>query len=293
MDVKEYLSYLECELNRSDRTVDSYAEDLYCFERYFRSLDDGLTWENIDGDIARGWLESMVDQGNSPATVARRLSALKGFYKFALSRGMVDEDPVHGLKGPKRDKLLPQFLKESEMDRLLDSGLWQDDFAGKRDRLILMILYETGVRLSELIGLNDEAVDLLGCKMKVTGKGNKQRVVPFGEELKRALSEYQKLRDEVVVRKDKALLVSDSGSRMHPERIRKLVGENLSRVCSLKKKSPHVLRHTFATAMLNHGADIESLKQLLGHSRLTTTEIYTHTTFEQLKRVYTEAHPRA
>ncbi len=293
MDVKEYLSYLECELNRSDRTVGSYAEDLYSFERYFRSLDDGLTWENIDGDIARGWLESMVDQGNSPATVARRLSALKGFYKFALSRGMVDEDPVHGLKGPKRDKLLPQFLKESEMDRLLDSELWQDDFAGKRDRLILMILYETGVRLSELIGLNDEAVDLLGCKMKVTGKGNKQRVVPFGEELKRALSEYQKLRDEVVVRKDKALLVSDSGSRMHPERIRKLVGENLSRVCSLKKKSPHVLRHTFATAMLNHGADIESLKQLLGHSRLTTTEIYTHTTFEQLKRVYTEAHPRA
>ncbi len=293
MDVKGYLSYLECELNRSDRTVGSYAEDLYSFERYFRSLDDGLTWENIDGDIARGWLESMVDQGNSPATVARRLSALKGFYKFALSRGMVDEDPVHGLKGPKRDKLLPQFLKESEMDRLLDSELWQDDFAGKRDRLILMILYETGVRLSELIGLNDEAVDLLGCKMKVTGKGNKQRVVPFGEELKRALSEYQKLRDEVVVRKNKALLVSDSGSRMHPERIRKLVGENLSRVCSLKKKSPHVLRHTFATAMLNHGADIESLKQLLGHSRLTTTEIYTHTTFEQLKRVYTEAHPRA
>ncbi len=293
MDVKEYLSYLECELNRSDRTVGSYAEDLYSFERYFRSLDDGLAWENIDGDIARGWLESMVDQGNSPATVARRLSALKGFYKFALSRGMVDEDPVHGLKGPKRDKLLPQFLKESEMDRLLDSELWHDDFAGKRDRLILMILYETGVRLSELIGLNDEAVDLLGCKMKVTGKGNKQRVVPFGEELKRALSEYQKLRDEVVVRKNKALLVSDSGSRMHPERIRKLVGENLSRVCSLKKKSPHVLRHTFATAMLNHGADIESLKQLLGHSRLTTTEIYTHTTFEQLKRVYTEAHPRA
>ncbi len=293
MDVKEYLSYLECELNRSDRTVGSYAEDLYSFERYFRSLDDGLAWENIDGDIARGWLESMVDQGNSPATVARRLSALKGFYKFALSRGMVDEDPVHGLKGPKRDKLLPQFLKESEMDRLLDSELWQDDFAGKRDRLILMILYETGVRLSELIGLNDEAVDLLGCKMKVTGKGNKQRVVPFGEELKRALSEYQKLRDEVVVRKNNALLVSDSGSRMHPERIRKLVGENLSRVCSLKKKSPHVLRHTFATAMLNHGADIESLKQLLGHSRLTTTEIYTHTTFEQLKRVYTEAHPRA
>ncbi len=293
MDVKEYLSYLSCELNRSDRTVGSYADDLYCFERYFRSLDDGLTWENIDGDIARGWLESMVDQGNSPATVAQRLSALKGFYKFALSRGMVAEDPVHGLKGPKRDKLLPQFLKESEIDRLLDSELWQSDFAGTRDRLVLMILYETGVRLSELVGLDDEAVDLDGCKLKVTGKGNKQRIVPFGEELKKALITYQMLRDGEVERKDNALLVSSRGGRLSPDSVRKLVGENLARVCSLKKKSPHVLRHTFATAMLNHGADIESLKQLLGHSRLTTTEIYTHTTFEQLKSVYTKAHPRA
>lgn len=293
MDVREYLSYLSCELNRSDRTVGSYADDLYSFEKYFRSLDDGLTWENIDGDIARGWLESMVDQGNSPATVAQRLSALKGFYKFALSRGMVAEDPVHGLKGPKRDKMLPQFLKESEMDRLLDSELWQNDFVGTRDRLVLMILYETGVRLSELVGLDDEAVDLNGCKMKVTGKGNKQRIVPFGEELRNALAAYRTIRDGEIERKGNALLVSSRGDRLSSESVRKLVGDNLARVCSLKKKSPHVLRHTFATAMLNHGADIESLKQLLGHSRLTTTEIYTHTTFEQLKSVYTKAHPRA
>lgn len=293
MDVGEYLSYLACELNRSDRTVGSYADDLYSFEKYFRSLDDGLTWENIDGDIARGWLESMVDQGNSPATVAQRLSALKGFYKFALSRGMVAEDPVHGLKGPKRDKMLPQFLKESEMDRLLDSELWQNDFVGTRDRLVLMILYETGVRLSELVGLDDEAVDLDGCKMKVTGKGNKQRIVPFGEELRNALAAYRTIRDGEIERKGNAFLVSSRGGRLSSESVRKLVGDNLARVCSLKKKSPHVLRHTFATAMLNHGADIESLKQLLGHSRLTTTEIYTHTTFEQLKSVYTKAHPRA
>lgn len=293
MDVREYLSYLSCELNRSDRTVGSYADDLFSFEKYFQSLDDGLTWESIDRDIVRGWLESMVDQGNSPATVAQRLSALKGFYKFALSRGMVAEDPVHGLKGPKRDKLLPQFLKESEMDKLLDSELWQNDFVGTRNRLILMILYETGVRLSELVGIDDDAVDLGGRKLKVTGKGNKQRIVPFGEELKNAFSVYQMLRDNEVDCKDKALLVSSRGIRLSPASIRKLVGDNLTRVCTLKKKSPHVLRHTFATAMLNHGADIESLKQLLGHSRLTTTEIYTHTTFEQLKSVYTKAHPRA
>lgn len=293
MTVRDFLDYLRCELNRSQRTTDSYAEDLYAFEAYFLAKNDGLSWETIDSDVIRDWMESMVDKGNAPATVARRLSALKCFYKYALSRDMVSSDPAHGLRSPKREKPLPQFLKENEVDEMLDGQAWGDDFISVRDRLVLMTFYETGMRLSELIGLDDESVDLQQRQVKVTGKGNKQRIIPFGNELKDTLAKYLMVRNRSVRRKAPAFFLTERGARMSPENVRRIVKENLSKFCSLKKKSPHVLRHTFATSMLNHGADIESLKQLLGHSKLTTTEIYTHTTFEQLKRVYNEAHPRA
>ena len=184
-------------------------------------------------------------------------------------------------------------MKVNEINDLLDKQAWGDDFNGLRDRLIIMMFYETGVRLAELVGMDDEAVNLAGQFIKVTGKGDKQRVIPFGNELKSMIENYVEERNRTVSRKTEALLVSETGLRIKPDLVQRIVKENLARFCSLKKKSPHVLRHTFATAMLNHGADIESLKQLLGHSRLSTTEIYTHTTFAQLKRVYTEAHPRA
>lgn len=287
------MDYLAFERNRSKRTVQSYADDLKMFEAYFQEKDDGLSWETIDSDVVRDWMEKMVDQGNSPATVARRLSALKSLYRFALSRGLVPSDPVHGVRGPKRSKRLPQFLKESEMEDLLDKQTWGQNFVEVRDRLIFVILYETGLRLSELVGLNDNDVDIFDRKIKVTGKGNKQRIVPFGDELRNSLVRYLEIRDSTLEHMQDALLVTENGKRIAAGKVQQIVKTHLSRVSSLKKKSPHVLRHTFATAMLNHGADIESLKQLLGHSRLSTTEIYTHTTFEQLKQVYSEAHPRA
>lgn len=293
MTVKEFLDYLSQEVNRSPRTVSSYAEDLYAFEAYFLEKDEGLTWVTIDSDIIRDWMESMVDKGNSPSTVARRLSAVKGFFRFALARGSVASDPAHAIRSPKRGRPLPQFLKENEINDLLDKQAWGEDFKGVRDRLMIMMFYETGVRLSELVGLDDGAVNLPGKFIKVTGKGNKQRVIPFGDELKSAIEKYVEERNRCVGRRTAAVFVSEAGMRISAGSVQRIVRENLARFSSLKKKSPHVLRHTFATAMLNHGADIESLKQLLGHSRLSTTEIYTHTTFEQLKRVYTEAHPRA
>jgi integrase/recombinase XerC len=179
------------------------------------------------------------------------------------------------------------------MDELLDRKMWGDDYNNVRARTIIILFYETGMRLSELIGLDVDDVNFIKKEIKITGKGNKQRIVPFGDELKNALSEYLALRVQRVMAESGALLLADRGGRMSPVQVREIVKENLARVCSLKKKSPHVLRHTFATAMLNHGAGIESLKRLLGHAKLSTTEIYTHTTFEQLKRVYIEAHPRA
>lgn len=293
LDVDKFLDYLSSELNRSQQTVESYRDDLKHFEKFAKDLSDSFSWETVDSDMVRDWMESMMDKGNSAATVSRRLSALKTFYRFALARHYVESDPVYSIKGPKKEKPLPQFVKESEMDELLDRQAWGDDYNNVRARTIIILFYETGMRLSELVNLDDKDVNFVTSEIKITGKGNKQRIVPFGDELKNTLLEFRRLRDASVEVKTPALVVSDKGTRMSPSKVQNIVRSNLSRVCSLKKKSPHVLRHSFATAMLNHHVGIENLKKLLGHASISTTEIYTHTTFEQLKRVYNEAHPRA
>ena len=294
MLVKEFLDYLRSERNCSARTVGEYGDDLQKFESFFKNLDATLTWETIDSDVIRDWMESMMDKGNIATSVNRRLSAVRSFYRFALSRGLVAADPSHGVKGPKKEKPLPQFVREADMDALLDESMWNmRRYEDVRARTIILMIYETGVRISELLGLDDAAVDLAACQLKVTGKRDKQRVIPFGGELRASLEAYMSLRDASVEKKSPALLLSADGTRMAYHTARREVKKHLSRVCTLKKRSPHVLRHTFATAMLNNGAGIESVKKLLGHSRLTTTEIYTHTTFKQLKKVYESAHPRA
>ena len=293
MMINEFLNYLKFERNRSDLTIKNYGEDLRAFKEFYRNLDSRLSWKSVDSDIIRDWMESMMDKGNNATSINRRLSALRSFYRFALARKLVDKDPVHGVTGPKKGRPLPQFLKENEMDRLLDAGSWTEGFEDVRDRTIIMTFYETGIRLSELIGLNDSMVDFSNRQLKVTGKRNKQRVIPFGEELLATLCDYMKCRDKEADRQSEALFVTAKGQRMTSSQVREGVKRNLSKVCTLKKRTPHVLRHTFATAMLNNKAGIESVKKLLGHESLSTTEIYTHTTFEQLKREYYSAHPRA
>ena len=294
MLINEFLDYLRFERNFSARTVGEYGDDLRKFESFFKNLDATLTWETIDSDVIRDWIESMMDKGNIATSVNRRLSAVRSFYRFALSRGLVEADPAHGVKGPKKNKPLPQFVREGEMDTLLDESMWNmnryDDVCA---RTLILMLYETGLRISELLGLNDADVDFDTCSLKVTGKRDKQRVIPFGDELRNTLTAYIAMRDKTVAGSTDALFRSRRGERLTYSKARSDVRDNLSRVCSLKKRSPHVLRHTFATAMLNNGAGLESVKKLLGHAALTTTEIYTHTTFEQLRRVYESAHPRA
>ena len=293
MMINEFLNYLKFERNRSDLTIKNYGEDLRAFKEFYRNLDSRLSWKSVDSDVIRDWMESMMDKGNNATSINRRLSALRSFYRFALARKLVDKDPVHGVTGPKKGRPLPQFLKENEMDRLLDAGSWMEGFEDVRDRTIIMTFYETGIRLSELIGLDDCMVDFSNRQLKVTGKRNKQRVIPFGEELLATLCDYMKCRDKEADRQSEALFVTAKGQRMTSSQVREGVRKNLSKVCTLKKRTPHVLRHTFATAMLNNKAGIESVKKLLGHESLSTTEIYTHTTFEQLKREYYSAHPRA
>ena len=293
MMINEFLNYLKFERNRSDLTIKNYGEDLRVFKEFYGNLEGCHSWKSVDSDVIRDWMESMMDKGNNATSINRRLSALRSFYRFALARKLVDKDPVHGVTGPKKGRPLPQFLKENEMDRLLDAESWTEGFEDVRDRTIIMTFYETGIRLSELIGLDDSMVDFSNRQLKVTGKRNKQRVIPFGEELLATLCDYMKCRDKEADRQSEALFVTAKGQRMTSSQVREGVRKNLSKVCTLKKRTPHVLRHTFATAMLNNKAGIESVKKLLGHESLSTTEIYTHTTFEQLKREYYSAHPRA
>ena len=290
--IDQFLNYLRYEKNRSELTVKRYGDSLMDFQKYFEGLEGGLTWASLDADVVRSWMESLMERGNIASTVNTGLSALKSFYRFALSRGLVDQDPAHMVTGPKKRKPLPQFVKESELNELLDQTEWSDTYIDVRARTIIITLYEAGLRRSELVGLDDKDVDLTAMQLKVTGKRNKQRVIPFGKELAEQLSLYKTSRDEHIQKRSDAFFLGTRGDRITANEVYKTVRSCLSMVTTLKKKSPHVLRHSFATALLNHNAGLESVRQLLGHESLETTEIYTHTTFEQLKRVYDESHPR-
>ena len=293
MMTEDFLNYLRYERNRSELTVCRYEQSLRDFESYFKNRDGQLSWESVDSDVIRDWMESMMDKGDMASTVNSSLSAVRSFFRFALSRGLVTHDPSYVVKGPKKQKPLPQFVREEEMNRLLDTPqMWEEGFAGLRARTIIIMFYETGIRLAELIGLDVTDVDFAAHQIKVTGKRNKQRIIPFGAELEAVLREYITQRNDQL-QVDQALVLSDKGKRMTRSQVEKIVKRHLSLTTTLKKRTPHVLRHSFATAMLNNGAGLEDVRLLLGHESVATTQIYTHTTFEQLKKVYENAHPRA
>lgn len=288
------MEYLRSERNYSLATMESYAKDLSSFQEFLEEQNPYASWTAVQADDVREWVIYLLDgQKLAASSVNRKLSALRTFYKYLRKMGRVSSNPMEKVVAPKKKRPLPYFVRESEMDRLLELTAEDRSFKGIRDRLILMMFYETGVRRAELLGMTDASVDLLTRQVKVTGKRNKQRIIPFGEELAQALTGYVSLRDDTVEKQSDALFVNNKGRRIGRCQVQNLVRRRLSEVTTLKKRSPHVLRHSFATAMLNNGAGLESVKKLLGHASLETTEVYTHTTFEQLKRVYNEAHPRA
>ena len=293
MLIKAFLDYLRLERNYSEKTIVSYRTDLLEFEEYFKKVDAELDFARVDADVVRNWMVNLMDNGRAPTSVNRKLSSLRSFYRFLLKRKVVSVDPMLKVVGPKKKKPLPSFVREKDMDRLLDELLYDESFEGYRDRTILEMFYATGMRRSELIGLNDADVDLSAKLIKVTGKRNKQRLIPFGDELAEDLLNYIKVRNETLSQGAEAFFVLKNGARMYSEAIYRLVRRYLSGVVTLKKRSPHVLRHTFATAMLNGKAELRAVRELLGHESLATTEVYTHTTFEELKKVYEQAHPRA
>ena len=299
MWIKIFVDYLRYERNLSEKTIEGYQADLEAFKQFYENLNSEISWKTVDSDIIRDWEVSMMNNGNTASSVNRRLSALRSFYRFLLKRKLVTVDPAHNLRGPKKEKSLPYYIRESEMNRLLDEeNHFTDDFEGHRDKMIMLMFYSTGVRLSELTGLNLPNVDLDQMQIKVTGKRNKQRIIPYGDEMGDAIRVYLGMRASFLAEKgreeEKAFFVDiRSGNRILPGKVQVLVKKYLSQVTTQRKRSPHVLRHSFATSMLNHHADLQSVKELLGHESLSTTEIYTHTSFEELKEMYKQAHPRA
>lgn len=290
--IDKFLSYLAADRGYSPSTILTYQVALEDFERYFRNLDAELDWATLDADVIRRWMAQEMGQGITARTISKKLSALNSLYKYLLRMGLVTKNPTSLATRPKQTKPLPAFVKESDMDRLFDEVVFPTDYEGQRDRTILLLFYHTGIRVSELMGLDLADVSFQPNELKVTGKRNKQRIVPFGGELADALRQYLQVRHECRTQSE-ALFLNAKGNRVPYDKVRLAVRKYLSLVTTQKKKSPHVLRHTFATVMLNHGADLEAIKELLGHEDISTTEVYTHTTFAELKKEYEQAHPRA
>jgi integrase/recombinase XerC len=289
-----FLEYLKSERNDSSLTVEAYAKDLAEFQNFLEEQNPDSRWGAVEAADVREWVIYMLDeQRMSSSSVNRKLSALRTFYKYLRRMGWVSINPMEKVVAPKKKRPLPYFVREKDMDKLLEISNEDRSFKGIRDRLILMMFYETGIRRAELLGMTDSSVDLKAQQVKVTGKRNKQRIIPFGEELGSEIEAYMSVRDETLGLKTyQALFVTEKGNAMTESQVTKVVKDNLSKVTTIKKRSPHVLRHSFATAMLNNHADLTSIQKLLGHESVATTEIYTHVSFEELKNVYKNAHPR-
>ncbi len=295
MITDEFLRYMEAERGASPLTISTYSEALRDYTEYLEQLESGLDLENADSDIVRNWVESMMERGYKATNTCKKLSAVKSLYRYALRKGIVKHDPAHNVSGPKKQKSLPVFLKDAEAEKLFDGLQWDmDNIKDVRARTLLLLLYTTGIRRAEVISLRDCDIDSVAREMKVTGKRRKQRIIPLGAEILGQISAYQKMRDEQTPasKSTETLFRNDKGEKMTETQVYNLVRHYLSLVTTQKKRSPHVLRHSFATTMLNHDAKLGSVQKLLGHESLNTTQVYTHVTFEELKRTYSNAHPR-
>ncbi len=300
--VEKFLEYLKYERNYSDYTILAYRTDLVQFISYLETLplndettagqnNQALNPEVIDLDVVRNWMVFLLENGDKTTSVNRKLSSLKSFFKFLKRKGIISKNPLRLLNGPKAKKPLPYFVKDSEMEYLLCEELPKDDFEGMRNRLIVEMFYDTGIRESELINLREEDVDFGLQQIKVLGKRNKQRLIPFADSLKDLMHVYLDVKYREVGHTT-SFFVRKNGEQLYPKLVYNIVKDYLSVLPNLGKKSPHVLRHSFATSMLNNGAELNAVKEILGHSSLASTSVYTHTTFEELKKVY-HAHPRA
>ncbi len=295
MDHKEsFLQYLQIEKRYSPHTVRSYQNDLDQFFLFLDSLGQQTDPVLVTSHDIRAWVVSMLDNSYSAASVHRKISCLRVFYRYLRKEGVIKSDPLEKVALPKRKKSLPVFVEEIALEELLDRYDFGDGFSGIRNRTIIEMLYLTGMRRAELIGLRDSDVDLEEGTVKVTGKRNKQRIIPLVKPFEVRLREYTGIRDkELTIPHERWFFMTDKGNKLYGKYVYNIVNRYLSMVTTIEKRSPHILRHTFATHMLNRGADLNSIKELLGHANLSATQVYTHNTFEKLRKIYKQAHPRA
>lgn len=292
MDINSFIQYIRFEKRFSPHTVLAYENDLKQFFDYIKNLYETENPDEITHPMVRSWIVDLMEKEISTRSVNRKLTTLKTFYKFLLRHQAVKNNPMLKVISPKTSKRLPVFVEESKMNVLFNDVDFGVGFEAKRDRLILEIFYATGMRLSELIGLTDNSIDTHHNHLKVLGKRNKERIIPFTNKLTALINEYMEERKSVTGNSS-SFFVTDKGRKLYPKFVYRIVTQRLGSATTLDKKSPHVLRHTFATHMLNNGADINSVKELLGHANLSATQVYTHNTIEKLKQVYKQAHPRA
>ena len=288
MYIEDFIDYVKSEKRYSKYTVVSYITDLNQFFRFLHKEYQISDPKIIKFKIIRNWITLMLDSNLKPSTVKRKISSLKTYFKFLLINKYIDLNPTLKIVSPKSSKKLPVFVEKDKMDNLFDSNFFEDHFEGKRNRLIIELFYLTGIRLSELINIQLLDVDFTNSQIKVLGKRNKERMIPITHQTLKIISNFISC-----YQIKKYLFCEENGNRLYPKKVYRIVNKYLEKISSLQKKSPHILRHTFATHMLNNGADINAIKEILGHANLSATQIYTHNSIKKLKNVHKQAHPKA
>jgi integrase/recombinase XerC len=285
----KFITYLSSEKRFSEHTIKSYTTDLKQFTSFLSSEFQIIDEINeISFQIIRTWIASLLEKGISPRSVNRKISTLKTYFKFLIREGELIENPMTKVVAPKSKKRLPVFIEEDQIASLLNEVQFEKDFVGQRNKLIIELFYVTGIRLSELINIKISDVDFNNQSIKVLGKRNKERIIPLSSNVVNDLNIFIENNQQ-----NKYLFTNLEGNKLYNKLVYRLVNKYIGEISSVNKKSPHILRHTFATHMLNNGADINAIKELLGHANLSATQVYTHNTIEKLKTVYKQAHPRA
>src|ERR1035437_6287048 len=293
MHKEAFINYLRYERRLSPHTVIAYSNDLDQFFIYLKNVYSLDSIKELNDSVIRSWVVSLMENKIIARSVNRKISTLKSYYKFLLREKLLDVNPMHKIQSPKNPKRLPVFVEESKMNSLIEDVVFEDDFVGRRNLLIIEMLYSTGMRRIELVNLKESAINYYNSTVKVLGKRNKERLIPLTSGLIVLIKEYVAQRDKTIQAKDDFLFLTEKGNQIYPGAVYRIVKDALNKVTTLSKKSPHVLRHTFATHLLNNGANLNAIKELLGHANLAATQIYTHNTIGKLKSVYSKAHPKA